>query len=188
MCGLDYNAIARAIANNNEIDPESLAEITVKAFMDAAPCQGDGDIMTAVRLSGMVDFASSIDALSQQLMAAMNETGKGFGVDNLISYNKNYWDIKRMAASIVNGNLKLNGASNYKFTQDCAQNVLFYRAKCVISMWYGGGYASQKVGGISIAWPDAKEYSSYRNFYKKLDFALATSWDEVLDRRELGMR
>ncbi len=187
MCGLNYRSIASAIVRNNYIDPEELAEIAVKAFIDDAPCNGKGDIMGAFRLSQMENLAGSISRLSLELLRAMQQTGKGFGVNDLVSYNDNYWDIKRLCQSIVRGDLKLNGASNYGQVQECAQEVLTDRSAAVISLWYGGGYADQKAGGLSIAWPEAKDYKSYRNFYKALDFSQDTKWDEVLDRRELGI-
>ena len=187
MCGLDYRAIASAIARNNQIDAEELAKIAVKAFIDAAPCNGKGDILGAFRLSEMDNLAGSISRLSMELLKAMRETGRGFGVSDLVSYNDNYWDIKRLCDSIVGGDLKLNGASNYSQVQEYAQEVLNDRSASVISLWYGGGYASQKAGGLSIAWPEKDDYRKYRNFYKALDFSQNTKWDEVLDRRELGI-
>ena len=188
MCGLDYDSIAAAIARNNYIDGESLAKVTTEAFINAAPCQGDGDIIAAFRLDEMEPFAQSISSLSGELLDAMEESGRGFAVNNLVSYNKNYWDIKRMAESFMKGDMDLNGASNFQRVKECAQNVLYYRNQAAISVWYGGGYATKEAGGISIAWPEPKEYQSYREFYKKLDFAVDTRWDEVLDRRELGIR
>ena len=187
MCGLDYQAIASAIARNNHIDPEELAKIAVKAFIDEAPCNGKGDIMGAFRLDRLETLAGSISRLSMELLKAMRETGRGFGVSDLVSYNDNYWDLKRLCQSIVRGELKLNGASNYHQVQEYAQEVLTDRSAATISLWYGGDYASQKAGGLSIAWPEKDDYRKYRNFYKALDFSHNTKWDEVLDRRELGI-
>jgi len=36
------------------------------------------------------------------------------------------------------------------------------------------------VSGLSIAWPDKGEYGEWQAFYKALDFANATHWDEFL--------
>jgi len=187
MSGLNYGAVARAIVANEQIGTEALAEVAVKAFIDDAPCSGKGDIMAAFRLSAIENLAGSWSRLSTELLRAMIETGRGFGLKDLVSYNDRYWDIKRMCQSIVDGKLDVHGASNGAIITEYANEVLADRSAAVISLWYGGGYADQKAGGLSVAWPDKDEYRKYRAFYKALDFARDTTWDEVLDRRELGI-
>lgn len=187
MCGLDYGVIARTLARDPATTGEALAAATVKGFIDAAPCQGKGDIMGAFRTSAAQNLAGSLSRLSLELLRAMRETGRGFGVKDLVAYNERYYDVKRLAEALGDARATLNGASNAEAVREAAREVLADRTAATVSLWYGGTYATQKAGGLSLAWPSKDEWQKYRSFYRVLDFARDTQWDEVLDRRELGV-
>lgn len=188
--GFQYDGIAGGLAANLAMTPDALAEIITKTFIDSVHNQQDPQILSAWRTDRAQDLVFALNNLSMELLNAMKQTGKGFGVANQTTYGGSnlYWDLGRILRALQGSDASLNGAANTAVIAQLAAEAETAMKAARISMWYDGSFAANKVGGIAIAWPEPDKYKSYRAFYKALDFSAATTWDEMLDRRELGMR
>ncbi len=188
--GFQYDGIARGIAGNLSITSEALAEVITKTFIDSVHSNPKAQILTAWRTSRVQELVFALNNLSISLLAAMKETGKGFGLSNLTTYGGSnlYWDLGRILRALQASDADFNGAGNRQVIVQQAAEAFEAMKATRVSLWYDGDFAEKKVGGIAVAWPEPDKYKSYRAFYKALDFSQATTWDEMLDRRELGMK
>jgi hypothetical protein len=183
MSGFAYRTPLAHLTANPRIEPEKLAEVMVKAFIDSRD-SGD-EVMGAWRTSAADALVGAIDRLSIEMVRAQKEVG-GFAVPNLTKYNENYWDLKRLCESLASGT-DFKGATNAQAIRDAAKEVLDARQQAMISLWYMGSYAQSKVGGLSLYWPDKESHRKYRAFYRALSFSKSAHWDEYVDLRELGI-
>jgi hypothetical protein len=124
---------------------------------------------------------SDVGQLSIQLVRAREQ--KIFSVKDLTGYSdkKRYWDLGRVLRSLAGGATDLTGIDNAASVRSLASDALESLKASRVTTWYSGSFADNKVAGLSIAWPEKEEYAKWRTFYKALDFARDTHWDEFLD-------
>ncbi|MBI3039738.1 hypothetical protein HYY75_11960 [bacterium] len=188
--GMNYKAIVQTISKNPKISAESLGQEVAKTYLESVSRWGtSGEIMGVWRTSKVQELAFSISNFAIEMITGVKEKGK-FKIPNLTMYGgKNrYWDIGRITKSIFNGNVDLSGLSNGSILKQLAGEILEEAKACTVTVWYSGSFLADKVGGLSIAWPDEKEYREWQAFYKALDFSQATKWDEMLDLWVLGQK
>lgn len=170
--GFNYEAMARLMAKNTIISPEAFA-------VDMAERLNNSQI-GAWKPAQAAQILFAINQLAMQLLNAMNETGKSFALRGQAAFGKgtNYWNLIKVGEAFYNENSDLNGASNKAVVKQMGKELIdaIAAARCT------------KNGIISITWPEKADYQKYRAFYKALDVARDSKWDEVLDQRELGIK
>jgi hypothetical protein len=186
ISGFAYRKTLAALSANTAITPEALASELVKGFIDAQ--DSGSQVMGAFRTSAADELAGALDRLSIEMVRAQKQVG-GMKLGNLSKYGDKgyYWDLKRIAERIVDPATDMRGAANAEAMRQAARDVLEARKNAVVSLWYMGSFNDDKVGGLSIYWPDKADHQKYRAFYKALGLSRATHWDEFLDLRELGI-
>ena len=170
--GFPYGKMVRELYKNSAISNEDYAS-KMASYMN-------NRLIGAWRTSGSKQIAFALNNLSMQLINAMDETGKKFGLQEVSAFGKSdkYWDLNKIARSFSKEYSKLAGASNARIIKQMGQELLDAIDSARIT----------KYGVISLFWPEKDDYKSYRSFYKALDLSLDHKWDEVLDYRELGIK
>lgn len=170
--GFNYDAMARFMARNSAFLPDQFAiDIAEKL---------NNSLIGAWKTSHASQVLFAVNQLAMELLNAMSETQKGFGLKGQTAFGKgtNYWDLYKVADAFYRENSELNGASNRAVIKQMGRDLMEAITAARLT----------QRGTISIAWPEKAEYQSYRNFYKALDISRDSKWDEVLDRRELGIK
>ncbi|MBF0407391.1 MAG: hypothetical protein HQM10_08555 [Candidatus Riflebacteria bacterium] len=187
--GFDYDGIVSALGRNLAMTPEQLAEVITKTFIDSVHSNTDPQMLSAWRTDRVQELVFALNNLSMEMLKAIKLTGKKAGLSNMTTYGGSnlYWDIERILRAVQDRNTNWNGASNAQVIVNLAAEAQAALKAARVSMWYDGSFSANKVGGLSIAWPDPDKYKSYRNFYKALAFSKTTKWDEFLDARELNI-
>ena len=166
--GWDYGALSSLIATPS-MGPGLLGGYIVQDFV-AIP----DATLSALDMTKVVALANAVDTMAD----ALNAVG-GVGNSNVVSAlydtlyfdDYDYIDLYDFADELIDENI--NGAIN-----SAAQGVK--TAVDTTVLYYGYGYSSYSNShGISIYFPDPY-YSSYDSSYSSLDFASATSWDDVI--------
>jgi len=183
--GFRYTAIVDAIAAQPAVSAEALGEVIDKTYIERA----SGDyVLGCFRTSGADELTGALSDLAREMTAAGREVGK-VAIPNLTAFGKDkYWDVSRILDSVLTGGTGLARASNAAQLTAAAQRTQKALRACRTDLWYRGDYATKKVGGLSVYWPDADTYRKYLPFYKATAFARGSLWDEFLDWRELGAK
>ncbi len=184
--GLSYDGFARWLVRHPEANAEQLADVMVETFIKAAQTLDSAQIMGAWRLNQAEEIVSSLSRLSLELIRA-KRAGVKLSFQNQTRYNDRYWDLKRFARSILDGNSGVTPAPNLEAIVEAAQAVEAARNAALITLWYKGSFAEAKAGGMAMYWPEGKEYKQFHKFYKALGSSQEGFWDEFLDARELGV-
>ncbi|HNW36063.1 MAG TPA: hypothetical protein PKM25_14090, partial [Candidatus Ozemobacteraceae bacterium] len=110
-------------------------------------------------------------AFNAYVLELMNATADGCKFTPADSYGGKsyYWDIES-SLSRLSG---LSGAKNAALLQKTAEETLTAVTAC---------RTAPSRSGISVAMPTPADYRQFRAFYKALDFARDTQWDEYLDK------
>ena len=170
--GFGYEAMARMFARNGTVSAEEFAVKMAEDLNDRR--------IGAWRVADAQQIAFALNNLSMQLLEAMNETGKPFGLSSISAFGgqERYWDLLKIADSFARENSKLNDASNAPAIKQLAKELLATIESARLT----------RNGTISLVWPGKDEYKKFRNFYKALSISKDYKWDEVLDQRELGLK
>jgi len=170
--GFGYEAMARMFARNGTVSAEEFAVKMAEDLNDRR--------IGAWRVADAQQIAFALNNLSMQLLEAMNETGKSFGLSSISAFGgqERYWDLLKIADSFARENSKLNDASNAPAIKQLAKELLATIESARLT----------RNGTISLVWPGKDEYKKFRNFYKALSISKDYKWDEVLDQRELGLK
>jgi len=170
--GFNYDAMAKLMARNSTIKPDAFA-------VDMAERLNNSQI-GAWKTAQAAQVVFAVNQLAMELLNAMNETGKSFALRGQAAFGKgtNYWDLVKVGEAFYRENSDLNGASNRSVIKQMGKELVDAIA----------GARVTRNGIISITWPEKADYQKYRAFYKALDMSRDTKWDEVLDRRELGIK
>lgn len=170
--GFSYESMARTLARNNNIEAEEFAKKMAEDLNDSR--------IGAWRVGNAQQIAFALNNLSLQLLNAMNETGKSFGLSSVSAFGgkDRYWDMMKVANSFYREDSKLNGASNAAVIKQMGRELYEAVESARIT----------RNGTISLVWPNKDEYKKFRTFYKALDLSKDYKWDEVLDQRELGIK
>lgn len=172
ISGFNYDAMARFMARNSVFSPEQFASDMADKL--------NSRLIGAWKTAQAAQIVFAVNQLSMQLLNAMNETGRSFALRNQAAFGKgtNYWDLVKVAEAFADENSDLNGAGNKALIKQMGADLLESINSARLT----------RQGTISIAWPEKADYSKYRSFYKALDMSADCKWDEVLDRRELGIK
>ncbi|MEW6710501.1 MAG: clostripain-related cysteine peptidase [Candidatus Riflebacteria bacterium] len=170
--GFAYEAMSRMLSRNGMISPEEFAVKMAEDLNDSR--------IGAWRLSDAQQIAFALNNLAMQLLNAMNETGKSFGLGSASSFGgkDRYWDLLKVANAFAREDSKLNGAANTAVIKQMGKEL--YDAVINARL--------TRNGTISLVWPNKDEYKKFRGFYKALKLSKEYKWDEVLDQRELGIK
>jgi len=170
--GFNYDALARLLSRNSTIAPAAFATDMAERL--------NNSLIGAWNTSGAQQITFALNNLSMQLLQAMNETGKGFGLKGMSAFGggTNYWDLIKVATSFYRENSELNGSSNSAVIKSMGKELAEAIEAARVT----------RNGTISITWPEKDTYRKYRAFYKALDLSKDCRWDEVLDQRELGIK
>lgn len=170
--GFAYEAMARMLSRNGMISPE---EFAIKMAQDLNDSR-----IGAWRVADSRQMAFTLNNLAMQLLEAMNQTGKNFGLNSVSSFggSDRYWDLLKIANSFARDDAKLNGAINAAVISQMGKELL----ETVLN-----GRLTRN-GTLSLVWPNKDDYKKFRSFYKALALSRDGKWDEVLDQRELGLK
>ncbi|OQA05449.1 MAG: Clostripain precursor [bacterium ADurb.Bin374] len=110
-------------------------------------------------------------AFNAFVLELMNASADGYRFDPSEAYGgKNYcWDIEASLGSMGG----LSGVKNGALVRKTAEEALAAVTAC---------RTVSSGAGISVAMPTPDDYRRFRSFYKALDFARDTQWDEYLDK------
>lgn len=181
--GLNYRAIGAAILDEPSIAPEVLGEVMARSFITRAE---PGNVFGVYRSDGSEDLAAACSKMARELYTAGKELG-AVNLHRLAGMFNEAFDLESVARAVVEPTGPLKTAANAAALAAAGRKVIASLAACRTSLKRSGTYAKQRIGGLSILWPDGAKYQEYRAFYKATSFAKATLWDEFLDWRELGM-
>lgn len=185
--GLAYGDFGRWLARNPRANSVELSKVIVKTFIDSVQSNRDAQVMAAYRPAAAEDLVSDLSRLCMELLRARKEGAK-LSFNGQVSYNDNYWDLELFLRSIVQGDTGVRSASNYATIRSLAQEVSEARRNATVSIWYDGKFAKNKVGALSVLWPEPGDYKRYRRYYKAMSSSRDGYWDEFLDARELGIQ
>lgn len=177
--GMDYRAVSRALEQST--DPVEISKIITEAFIRSV--NGD-NVIGAWDLRRAGPFLEALDRFSIALIDAMDQ-GHGKGFKGVMDYSELYWDIEDAAKSVTSGKSDFSGIRE---VEEAARDLIRAQNALTLSVWYQGKYRRSDSNGLSIFWPDKKDYNRYRNFYKKLEFSRKHAWDDFLDQWILGIR
>jgi len=172
--GWDYETVFRELTRNPSMDAITLARIVVESY---AAYYGQRDIpgrytLSAVDLSRVSGLASAIDALALAILndfrtppwvyVALGDSALYFGDPDFVDLG-DFMELLLAYPGISPG------------VQERAQVVLGELRRCVL---YAQSVGSDIIGtsGLSIYFP----YTEYVRKYESLEFASATSWDELV--------
>jgi hypothetical protein len=174
--GLAYGGFLSALSKNPGMSENELARVVAKTFIDIA--SGD-NVLAAVNAKAAEKAMGDLDELVKKIAA----TGTKPKVSNLVKYDdqNKYWDLLTIARSIKAGDTSLAKDPKFAEIKTAAAALDKSLSDAIVSEWYSGSFATSKVGGIAIYWPDTARYEKYRPYYKKLLFAKTHMWDEFLD-------
>lgn len=110
-------------------------------------------------------------AFNAFVLELINASADGYRFEPSDAYGgKNYyWDIESSLGRMGN----LTGAKNAALVRKTAEEALAAVTAC---------RTVSSSAGISVAMPTPEDYRRFRDFYKALDFARDTQWDEYLDK------
>ena len=172
-----------ALSQNPNLTTEQLADVMVQGFIKN-PSQSGNQIMSALRTSAADELTGAMDRLAQEMIRATRAVGMP-ALGNVTCYElgeeKMYWDLKVICDRLLDPACNYKGAENAQAVRDAARDVNKAIAASWVSSWFMGQFQTDKCGGISLFWPDEKSYNGRRSFYKALDFARDTHWDEFID-------
>jgi hypothetical protein len=172
--GWDYETVFRELTRNPSMDAITLARIVVESY---AAYYGQRDIpgrytLSAVDLSRVSGLASAIDALALAILndfrtppwvyVALGDSALYFGDPDFVDLG-DFMELLLAYPGISPG------------VQERARVVLGELRRCVL---YAQSVGSDIIGtsGLSIYFP----YTEYVRKYESLEFASATSWDELV--------
>jgi len=172
--GWDYETVFRELTRNPSMDAITLARIVVESY---AAYYGQRDIpgrytLSAVDLSRVSGLASAIDALALAILndfrtppwvyVVLGDSALYFGDPDFVDLG-DFMELLLAYPGISPG------------VQERAQVVLGELRRCVL---YVQSVGSDIIGtsGLSIYFP----YTEYVRKYESLEFASATSWDELV--------
>jgi hypothetical protein len=172
--GWDYETVFRELTRNPSMDAITLARIVVESY---AAYYGQRGIpgrytLSAVDLSRVSGLASAIDALALAILndfrtppwvyVALGDSALYFGDPDFVDLG-DFMELLLAYPGISPG------------VQERAQVVLGELRRCVL---YAQSVGSDIIGtsGLSIYFP----YTEYVRKYESLEFASATSWDELV--------
>ena len=108
-----YNALNQ-IKKNPEIPATKICETIVKDFINDDINSGSDDIMGCFDLTKMDDLAAKVNELATILIKIKKETGKPSFKNLKAFYEEIYWDIKKIAESIINGEVNFENSKYYR--------------------------------------------------------------------------
>ena len=186
MWGLPYSTVAELLFKNPVTADTLLAKEIAESYVRNAVRIGGSEEAMAVYRTALSDrLAAAIDGLAKALIQGFKETGKApwFTPRYVRSFgpNRAYSDLKEILNAIINGKCDFRGARNVDETRASAKKVLECLEESHVYSSFSRYLAQEGMGGLSIAWPEHADYKDVQRFYKKLDFAKATHWDELLD-------
>ncbi|NCB40628.1 MAG: hypothetical protein EOM80_17850 [Erysipelotrichia bacterium] len=172
ISGFNYDAMARFMSRNADFAPDQFAADMAEKL--------NSSLIGAWKTSQAPQVLFALNQLAMELLNAMNETGKTFALRGQAAFGKgtNYWDLYKVAEAFYRENSELNGASNRAVIKQMGRDLMEAITAARVT----------DRGTISVTWPEKADYQKYRNFYKALDASRDSKWDEVLDRRELGIK
>ncbi len=180
--GMPYAAVVAKLAANPAMTTEEFGGMVAESYVkNKNGARAEGEVMGVYKPAETKSLVGALDQLSIELLNA-KQGGIKLSFKNMTTYGgKNrYWDLGRFLRSITEGGCDLSQVAQGARIRALAGEALEALKASRITTWYSGGHADQKVSGLSIAWPDKAEYGEWQAFYKALDFANATHWDEFL--------
>jgi hypothetical protein len=173
ITGFNYGTLVDKLTRDPAMTAEEAADYTVQRLGDRK--------LGAWRTSKAQEMAFAVNNISMQLLNYMNETGQKFSLADMTAYGgkERYWDLQGFADSFAQGKTNMADTAQGRLVRQHAQEL----SEALKAARVNSGY-----GRMSIAWPTKEEYNQFRAFYKALDLSLSGKWDEVLDRRELGIK
>lgn len=181
--GVPYKEILSQLAANSTQAAEDFGKAIAKGYVQHANSMANrGEVSGVFRPALSEKIVGAVDILSIELLKAW-QSGNKAAFKNLMTYgeNKRYWDLGTVLKSIVAGNTDVSGLTNGSAIKQAAQDALDAIKNSNVTTWYSGKFADNKVAGLSIAWPEKKDYVTWHKFYKALALSKTTHWDEFLD-------
>jgi len=172
ISGFNYDAMARFMSRNSTFTPTEFATDMAERL--------NSSLIGAWKTANSAQLVFAVNQLAMQLLNAIEETSKNFGLRNQASFGKgtNYWDLYKVAEAFYRENSELNGASNRAVIKQMGKDLMDAVEAARVT----------RRGTISITWPEKADYTKYRRFYKALDMSRDSKWDEMLDLRQLGIK
>ncbi|MBU1109840.1 MAG: hypothetical protein KKB51_24375 [Candidatus Riflebacteria bacterium] len=172
ITGFNYDAMARFMSRNSTFSPENFAANIAESL--------NSSFIGAWKTAQASQLVFAVNQLAMQLLNAMEETSKGFGLKNQSAFGKgtNYWDLYKVGEAFYRENSELNGAGNGAVIKQMGKELMDAVDAAKVT----------RTGAISITWPEKADYQKYHKFYKALDISRDSKWDDMLDRRELGVK
>ncbi|PCJ17463.1 MAG: hypothetical protein COB02_13655 [Candidatus Cloacimonadota bacterium] len=169
--GMHYGAVAEAI--NQNMSPVKMSEHIGNAFIHSVETD---NLLSIYDLEKMENFEEKLDNFCDALIIAMGDRKKT-RFKNLLNFYEDYWDIQKLASSIIDGTTEVSNNANLV---EASQALIKAQLDMAINSYTKGKWTGSY--GLSIFWPGEDNYRKYRDFYKKLTFSKEHRWDEFLDR------
>lgn len=168
--GFNYRAILESLAKKPGMSAEEFGALHAQKFSQR--------VMGAWRTSKAQEVAFSFNNLAIEVLKALNESKGKLSFSGIQSFGgkDRYWSMLEVVAAIDKQSQDWN-ASNKAAIRPLITEVKDAVAAARITDF----------GLMTVARPVGDEYKQFRAFYKALDFAGQTQWDEILDYLE-GMK
>ncbi len=192
--GFPYSTIAGDlednVSSNYNVTPETIASMVVNDFV-AYYQQITYATLSAVKLSKMDNLTASVNALAESIL-------NNWDNDTVVEDIKNnvFNDVKRFLVYYTYNDYScadLGDLANILYEDDnmtsdiksSALSVLQNLKSAVIANgYYGYGYNSTTVTGLTIWLPDYNTFTREAQHYQELDFAKDTKWYDFLYQLE----
>ncbi len=168
ITGFPYGRIIRQLGGAVPTTPAQFAQAMSQAGLSR---------MGFWNLTRAQELVFSFNNLVLEVEKARKEVGTGFKFKPSQEYGSKarYWDLGDLLENLSSPPQCKNAA----VIKQMAGEVREALKSC--------GVVGDRIAAVSIAWPTAEEYKKFHAFYKALDFAQATKWDEYLDF-DLGVK
>ncbi|MFZ2957272.1 MAG: clostripain-related cysteine peptidase [Candidatus Ozemobacteraceae bacterium] len=163
--GFNYRGMVMELSKNPSIAPESFATTIAQTL--------GSRLIGAWRTAKAQEISFSVNNIAMELLKAAKETGQKFTIGAQTSFGgkDRYWDLEKVGMALRDGNGSFSTAKNAQIIKQYGGELLEAIKAARVT-----GF-----GNITIASPVPTEYQQWKGFYKALDFAQATQWDEMLD-------
>jgi len=184
--GWPYDNIISYMENYPNSNSKTIAAKIVEYYTNYYSNYSQPTAQSAIDLSKISNLAKSIDGLAKNILYNWENSNVSSTIKNYADSNTllQRFDVGSSDYSYADlGNLCSMISTNDNMTQDiktAAQNALDNLSQAVIANGYDG-YATGKVNGLTIWFPNTTIFNEQIEHYRQLDFAKDTNWDELLD-------
>lgn len=174
---VNYRLLLETIAAGN--DSAATGRILVEEFKQ----HKNGKTMAFVALDEIQACKNILSEFAQILKKAGRTVHDFDGISHYVEKKYPYVDTGDLMESVLKGNVSFKLEPEFDSIKLLAEKFKRAYNKLILAFFAHHGHfgRTHNYSGLSIFWPDAKDYSYYEKAYGKLLFSNDSQWDEFLN-------